>query len=443
PAPPPPPAAGIQTPPPGAAPVQAPAPPNAPSPPAAAPAPSPAAGVAPGPPAAPTPSPAAGITPATTPGPSPAAGIAPAPAADPPPAAGPAPSAPSAPGVPPVGPAPGANPPAAGAAASPPGTHPAPGVKAASRQAAAPAPNAPAKPALHPPGAATAAPAAPVAPTGTAAAPSGATGPEKPGREIQLKGDRLTVRVTGVPLDDLLNAIADQSDAEIRGSVLAPRDVTTDFENVPVQDGLHRILGDQNFLLTYRQDGTLRTLALLGGPEEAPPSTRVVKAGATLAELMQRSVPVIPGTKVARFLGHDSATLQQLGDVMRGQDDVRLRMEAMRAGVNGIDSQQDLRDATVKALQGADDAVIQSVARGLAGDRARETVSQIATLSRTPEIRTRMLEVLKSMDQPPSTPCRPDYCFCCCSSRRYLATAELCLARSTLNSCEPSPRATK
>ena len=242
------------------------------------------------------------------------------------------------------------------------------------------------------------------------AAPPAAGTPEAPGREIHLKGDRLTVRVTGVPLDDVLNAIADQSDAEIRGSVLAPRDVTTDFENVPVQDGLHRILGDQNFLLTYRQDGTLRTLALLGGPEEAPPRTRVVKAGSgtgqpsTLAELMQRSVPVPAGSKLARFLGQDTATLQQLGDVVRGQDDVGLRMEAMRAGVGGIDSQPDLRDAVVQALQGTDDAAIQSAARGLSGDRARETVSQIATLSHTAEIRTRMLGVLKSMNQAPSTP---------------------------------------
>jgi hypothetical protein len=31
-------------------------------------------------------------------------------------------------------------------------------------------------------------------------------------------------------------------------------------------------------------------------------------------------------------------------------------------------------------------------------------VSQIATLSHTSEIRTRMLGVLKSMNQPPSTP---------------------------------------
>ncbi len=207
-------------------------------------------------------------------------------------------------------------------------------------------------------------------------------------------------------LDEVLATIAEQSNAEIRGSVLAQRDVTTDFENVPVQDGLHRILGDQNFLLTYREDGTLRTMTLLGGPETAPPPTRVVKAGSggpatqppTVAELMQRAIPVPAGSKLARFLGHDTATLQQLADVARSQDDVGLRMEAMRAGVGAIDSQQDLRAATVKSLGEVDDATLENLVQGMAGDRAREMVSQLATLSHTSEIRTRLLRVLRSMN---------------------------------------------
>src|SRR5262249_44398042 len=114
---------------------------------------------------------------------------------------------------------------------------------------------------LAPKPAAVAPPAPPPAATG-AATTEGAP-PGGPPKDIRLKGDRLTVRVTGVPLDDVLSTIAEQTNAEIRGSVLAQRDVTTDFESVPVQEGLHRLLGDQNFLLTYREDGTLRTLALL------------------------------------------------------------------------------------------------------------------------------------------------------------------------------------
>jgi hypothetical protein len=209
-----------------------------------------------------------------------------------------------------------------------------------------------------------------------------------------------------VSLDEVLATIAEQSNAEIRGTTLAQRDVTTDFENVLVQEGLHRILGDQNFLLTYREDGTLRTITLLGGSETAPPSTRVVKAGAggpatqppTVAELMQRSIPVPTGSKLARFLGHDTATLQQLADVARTQDDVGLRMEAMRAGVGAIDSQQDLRAATVKSLGEVDDTTLDNLLHGMAGDRAREMVSQLATLSHTSEIRTRLLGVLRRMN---------------------------------------------
>jgi len=203
----------------------------------------------------------------------------------------------------------------------------------------------------------------------------------------------------------VLATIAEQSNAEIRGSVLAPRDVTTEFEDVLVQDGLHRILGDQNFILTYRVDGTLRTLTLLGGSETVTAPTRVVKAGlggqpATMVELMQRSVPVPAGSKLARFLGPTTTTLQQLADVARSQDDVGLRMEAMRAGVGAIDSQQDLRAATVKSLGEVDDTTLQNLLQGMAGDRARETLSQLATLSHTAEIRTRLLKVLRNMNAP-------------------------------------------
>src|SRR5262249_8896455 len=178
----------------------------------------------------------------------------------------------------------------------------------------------------------------------------------------------------------------------IRGSVLAQRDVTTDFESVPVQEGLHRLLGDQNFLLTYREDGTLRTLALLGGSEQASSSTRVVKSGsasATPGELLQRSVPVPAGSRLAAVLGRDSATLQQLVDIVRNQDDAGLRMEALRAGLGAVDSQQDLRAATIKSLGETDDATLENMLRGVAGDRAREIVSQVAAISHTGEIRTR------------------------------------------------------
>src|SRR5262249_6182229 len=180
----------------------------------------------------------------------------------------------------------------------------------------------------------------------------------------------------------------------------ATSDTLTRHHALPI---LHRTLGDQHFILPYRVDGPRRTLTLLGGSETVTAPTRVVKGGpggqpATMVELMQRSVPVPAGSKLARFLGHDTATLQQLADIARSQDDVGLRMEAMRAGVGAIDSQHDLPAATVKSLGEVDDTTLQNLLQGMAGDRARETVSQLATLSHTAEIRTRLLKVLRNMN---------------------------------------------
>src|SRR5262249_37849818 len=117
-------------------------------------------------------------------------------------------------------------------------------------------------------------------------------------KTIELKGDRLTVRVTGVALEEVLQAVVTPSKGELRGSVKQPHDVTTDFEDVPLQDGLARLLGDQNFVLTYREDGTLRALTLLGGPQDESSGAKIVKqsppAQPSAAELMQRNVPVPP-----------------------------------------------------------------------------------------------------------------------------------------------------
>src|SRR5262249_57030774 len=54
------------------------------------------------------------------------------------------------------------------------------------------------------------------APTGP---PGGATGPTGgPAHDVRLQGDRLTGRVTGGPVAEVLAPIAGQSNAEIRGS---------------------------------------------------------------------------------------------------------------------------------------------------------------------------------------------------------------------------------
>src|SRR5438094_227571 len=48
-----------------------------------------------------------------------------------------------------------------------------------------------------------------------------------------------------------------------------PRGVSVEFEAVPLAEALHRLLGDQNFALVYGNEGQLKSVRLLGGPQAA------------------------------------------------------------------------------------------------------------------------------------------------------------------------------
>jgi hypothetical protein len=237
-------------------------------------------------------------------------------------------------------------------------------------------------------------------------------GDAPPPRTITLQGDRLTVRVADVPIEEILQAVTAPSKAEIRGAVKEPRAVTIDFADVLLQDGLGRLLGEQNFVLTYREDGSLKSLNLLGGPLESSAEARIVKTTPTAstqppatsaAGVLQRSVPV--SGKLQQFLGQSTATMQQLIDITMRQDDAALRREAVRAGMSAIDSAPDLRATVVKSLEGTGDQALTNLLSSMAQDRAREIVTQMAT-SRTPEIRTRGLQLLRTLSSGarPETP---------------------------------------
>ncbi len=240
------------------------------------------------------------------------------------------------------------------------------------------------------------APAAPVPPPSAGAPPADE-------KVVALRNDRLTVRVTATSLDEILERIVEPSQAEIRGALQAPRTVTADFADVPLQDGLTRLLGAQNFLLTFRDDGRLRSLTLLGGAVEAAGATRVAKTtpetvpppAVANPDLMQRTVPVTG--RIRDLVGDDTATLQQLMDLALRQEDPMVRYEALSAGLNGIDGQADLRGRVIASLQQTDDQALESLLRSIAQERATEIARQVAAISRVPEIRTRVIQLSRQM----------------------------------------------
>jgi hypothetical protein len=231
-----------------------------------------------------------------------------------------------------------------------------------------------------------------------------------PARDITLHGDKLTVRVTDVQVDEILQAITVPSKAEIKGAVKEARAVTIDFADVPLQDGIGRLLGDQNFVLTYREDGSLRAITLLGAPIEESAEARIVKNATQPAmlsptDVMQRSVPI--SGRLQQLIGQPTATMQQLMDISLHEENADLRAEAVRTGMQAIDTAPDLRATVVKSLRGTDDVVLTNLLRNMAQDRANEIVSQMAATSRTPEIRTRGMRLLRSLTATPTTPPAP------------------------------------
>ncbi|TMB19429.1 MAG: hypothetical protein E6J59_12000 [Deltaproteobacteria bacterium] len=91
---------------------------------------------------------------------------------------------------------------------------------------------------------------------------------------IAYSNDALTVRLSGVQNSDILAELARQSGAEIRGQVREPREVTADFESVPLPEALARLLGEQNFALVYGKGGRLKAAVprLSPGAHRSPSS---------------------------------------------------------------------------------------------------------------------------------------------------------------------------
>src|SRR5437867_6600174 len=90
---------------------------------------------------------------------------------------------------------------------------------------------------------------------------------------VAYDAGRLTVHAERVPLADVVREIGRQSGAEIVGEVRKPREVSRQFDGVPLVDALARLLGEQNFTLRYGSEGKLRKISLLGEPLAAAAQT--------------------------------------------------------------------------------------------------------------------------------------------------------------------------
>ena len=228
----------------------------------------------------------------------------------------------------------------------------------------------------------------------------------EPSRSVlKYRNDRLSVRLVEVPLDEIMADLGQASGADVYGGVRQPRDVSAEFDDVPLVEALQRLLGDQNFVLEYGRGDRLRVIKLLGGPQalikmvaapapppDQPPATSEVPwprdPGGAVAILDGHPAVPISG-RLAQALGTDAATFRQLFDAAAHNEDAAVRSEAMRAFMRGLDAEPEFRELVLRGLNTLDDFTLTQLLNGLAGSRATEIAAEIAAHAHSSELRSR------------------------------------------------------
>jgi hypothetical protein len=226
-------------------------------------------------------------------------------------------------------------------------------------------------------------------------------------RVVRYENDTLSVKLDKVPVSDVLDELSRASGAEIRGQANG-REVSAEFDAVPLQEALHRLLGDQNFALVYGDGGKLKAVKLLGGPagapvvataaRQTPPAAGVVNPDpGALLRLFANQSPVPVSGRLAQALGTENASFQQLMETGMHNEDAGVRAEAVRAGLQGIERDANLRSAVLNTMTTMEDAQLSEMIRGMAGERAEEFMMHVATQSRASEMRIKASSILQQL----------------------------------------------
>jgi hypothetical protein len=200
---------------------------------------------------------------------------------------------------------------------------------------------------------------------------------------------RLSVRLDKVPLVDVLDRLAAETGAVIRGEVPESREVTAQFDAVPLERALSQLLGSENYALRFGAGGQLSSISLSGQPGmptmPVPPSR---------SPTFLRTARVSGALRDA--LGADDVQLTKLFAAAANQPDAAIRRDATRVLVDAIE-----RDAKFHAIVvSMDDAAFAAVLRTHAGDKAAQLAGDIMGAARSYELRAKAARVMTQLRQP-------------------------------------------
>ena len=219
-------------------------------------------------------------------------------------------------------------------------------------------------------------------------------------RVILYRNDALTVRVDGVKNSEILDEVARQSGAEIRGELRTTRDVSADFESIPLPQAFARVFGDQNFALVYDRRGGLKAVLLLHAAQGSSAVTRVRRPApfpGTLGPLLNSHPPIPVAGVVAEALGAKTATFAQLIDLSLNHDSAAVRAGALQTGMAAIEGEPPLSMALATELNRADSKQLVVLLRAAARDQAEEVALNMLRETHSAEVRVKASSVLQQL----------------------------------------------
>lgn len=114
--------------------------------------------------------------------------------------------------------------------------------------------------------------AGPIEGSGVRSVESAATSPPT----LQMTGGRLTARLADVPLERVLDSLADLTGARIDVDVMPGERVTEAFIDLPIEESLRRLLPDRQIIVVYEQaQHDLARLVAVRAYDDSGSSTRV------------------------------------------------------------------------------------------------------------------------------------------------------------------------
>ncbi len=180
--------------------------------------------------------------------------------------------------------------------------------------------------------------------------------PAAPMQLVRFADGRLTVDVSRVSLRELLDEIARQSDLTVVRYGTADREVTMEFDQVPLEQALQWILHDRSFVLQY---------ARAARPEQLPDGVRP----ATLWVL-------------SPSVADSSGSQPRVGgaNVEFSSDPIATRISRVRAGLRSEDADE-REDAVLALAQGGHAQAVAPLSAALADDDAGVREATIVSLA--------------------------------------------------------------